>query len=475
MLQFHRFSLVLSIATASALAGHAHAGTWEFAPSMPAPKASSFAVNFNGAIYVIGGAPWMNGGDQDGSVYKFTGGAWTSAAPLTGMGPVLGQGGGVDSLNRIIVFGGLTTPDGDIAEGRAYEPVGGPYLTIPQVPVTIPPQNFGLAVDGQHRIYRLGGGCDDCLVNYGGCVRYDATTNSWQALAYLPYTRSSMAATYDGQGHIWGFGGYTSFGLPRIYDTIRYTIATNTWETLGSLFLPVQTSDARAALGADGRVYMIGGLAGAYTGIPTSTVYVLDPTSPDPVLTYAPPLNVARYDFAVALGNDNYLYVMGGVGASGALSSVERLYTAPCPTIGSQSSSQAVAVGQNVTLAATASGGAPLSYQWERNGAALVNGATGHGSTIAGATSLSLTITNFAAADAGTYTMTAANPCGTDTTGDIVLTVPMLGDLNHDHVVNASDLGILLGAWGTTNATADLNGDGSVDAQDLAILLGAWS
>jgi hypothetical protein len=48
-------------------------------------------------------------------------------------------------------------------------------------------------------------------------------------------------------------------------------------------------------------------------------------------------------------------------------------------------------------------------------------------------------------------------------------------DLNGDGVVNAQDLAILLGAWGTNNAAADINDDGTVNAQDLARLLSAWS
>jgi Dockerin type I domain len=47
-------------------------------------------------------------------------------------------------------------------------------------------------------------------------------------------------------------------------------------------------------------------------------------------------------------------------------------------------------------------------------------------------------------------------------------------DLNNDGVVNAGDLAILLGAWGTTSGPADINGDGIVNASDLSILLGAW-
>ncbi len=46
------------------------------------------------------------------------------------------------------------------------------------------------------------------------------------------------------------------------------------------------------------------------------------------------------------------------------------------------------------------------------------------------------------------------------------------GDLNHDNVVNAGDLAVMLGAWGTV--MGDLNGSGTTDAADMAILLGAW-
>lgn len=52
---------------------------------------------------------------------------------------------------------------------------------------------------------------------------------------------------------------------------------------------------------------------------------------------------------------------------------------------------------------------------------------------------------------------------------------PVIGDLDGDNVVNAVDLGLFLGAWGTADPAADLNGDGVVDAMDLAMLLGGWT
>jgi hypothetical protein len=55
-----------------------------------------------------------------------------------------------------------------------------------------------------------------------------------------------------------------------------------------------------------------------------------------------------------------------------------------------------------------------------------------------------------------------------DCTADIV------GDIDGDGLVNGTDLGLLLGAWGTGNAAADINDDGIVNATDLALLIGAW-
>ncbi len=48
-------------------------------------------------------------------------------------------------------------------------------------------------------------------------------------------------------------------------------------------------------------------------------------------------------------------------------------------------------------------------------------------------------------------------------------------DLNHDGAVNAGDLSILLGVWGSSGGVADLDGDGTVGSGDLAVLLAAWT
>ncbi|MFO0829604.1 MAG: hypothetical protein U0572_15805 [Phycisphaerales bacterium] len=50
---------------------------------------------------------------------------------------------------------------------------------------------------------------------------------------------------------------------------------------------------------------------------------------------------------------------------------------------------------------------------------------------------------------------------------------PCVGDLDGSGAVDAADLAVLLGSWGTAGA-ADLDASGTVDAADLGVLLGNW-
>jgi hypothetical protein len=75
-------------------------------------------------------------------------------------------------------------------------------------------------------------------------------------------------------------------------------------------------------------------------------------------------------------------------------------------------SSQTVSAGTRVTFTVTASGTAPLTYAWSKNG-----------SPIPGATQSSCTIASAQASDAGNYTATVSNSAGAATSGAAVLVV----------------------------------------------------
>src|SRR6185437_5122022 len=75
--------------------------------------------------------------------------------------------------------------------------------------------------------------------------------------------------------------------------------------------------------------------------------------------------------------------------------------------------SRTVTAGQTATFAVTASGTAPLSYQWKKNGA-----------SIGGATSASYTTPVTAIADSGSqFSVVVTNAAGTTTSNSAVLTV----------------------------------------------------
>ncbi len=83
------------------------------------------------------------------------------------------------------------------------------------------------------------------------------------------------------------------------------------------------------------------------------------------------------------------------------------------PSITSQPASQTITAGQTATFSVTASGTAPLSYQWQKNGAA-----------IGGATSASYTTPAETMADNGAqFSVVVTNSAGTATSNNAVLTV----------------------------------------------------
>src|SRR5258706_333446 len=83
------------------------------------------------------------------------------------------------------------------------------------------------------------------------------------------------------------------------------------------------------------------------------------------------------------------------------------------PTITTQPASQTVTAGQTATFAVVATGTAPLSYQWQKNGA-----------NIAGATAASYTTPATTATDSGsTFRVVVNNTAGTATSAAATLTV----------------------------------------------------
>ena len=116
---------------------------------------------------------------------------------------------------------------------------------------------------------------------------------------------------------------------------------------------------------------------------------------------------------------NGYVYVgsttiSGNAGDANTTTTVTLQYQLPCtgPSISIQPTGAAKTVGELVTFSVTASGTAPLSYQWYKND-----------NEISEATNTSYTISSVVISDAGVYHVVVSNSCGTATSTYVTLSV----------------------------------------------------
>ncbi len=425
-----RIGVLLFIAAQVGIA----AGQWQSAPGFASTRKYVNGLNFGGSLYAIGGTPWQNGGDQDGAVDSRTLSAatWSPRVALEGIGPIVHQGAAVDNLGRMIVFGGVVLGSTDPGTDSVYDPSSGPTTAIASRSSQAPSDNFAFCTDGDGLVYSLGGGKGASATtgnpNKTRVERYDAATNSWSVLASMITACANAAAAYDGQGRILVFGGINSNASARLSNVAAYDIATNAWSDTTVPDLPVALSHARALLGSDGRVYVIGGVTGPLAGgTIVNTVYKLNVAAN--TWETGPSLATARREFGAARGDDDYIYVFGGETPSGDTSTSEKLYTPPCPTFDRGPRSVNAWAGIPVGLSVQATGAAPITYQWRKDGIALTDGPTGGGSTISGANTNHLVISGPSSADEGSYDIVASNACGASISPSATLLVRSLPTL----------------------------------------------
>ncbi|MCX5697980.1 MAG: immunoglobulin domain-containing protein, partial [Candidatus Omnitrophica bacterium] len=104
--------------------------------------------------------------------------------------------------------------------------------------------------------------------------------------------------------------------------------------------------------------------------------------------------------------------------AGSAVSVLASLTVSQPSAITTQPSSQTVILGKNVTFSISASGTAPLIYQWKKGSSSLTNGGR-----VSGTNTAILTIATVAATDAGSYSCLVTNSAGKATSVGATLTV----------------------------------------------------
>jgi N-acetylneuraminic acid mutarotase len=159
---------------------------------------------------------------------------------------------------------------------------------------------------------------------------YDAVSNTWKTVAPMHHARQLHAATFGPDGKLYVFGGFAGVGMymesPSAPDDSAknaaekqswtsslasvecYDPATDTWTEKAPMPQPRQAMGT--ALGADGRIYVVGGSQSFRGAVPLDTVDIYDPRtdtwSPGPKLHYA------RRGHAVVATPQGRIYAIGG-------------------------------------------------------------------------------------------------------------------------------------------------------------------
>jgi hypothetical protein len=150
------------------------------------------------------------------------------------------------------------------------------------------------------------------------------------------------------------------------------------------------------------------------TDVENDTLTITSVQSPTPnggTVTFLGP-NITHVAMIGFTGPDTFTYTISDGNGGTATGSVTVFVGADPPSITVQPVSQTVPAATNATFTVTASGSAPLTYQWYKNGV-----------LIPGATNTTYTITTANLADQASYTVVVTNFLGTATSDPATLTV----------------------------------------------------
>jgi len=119
-----------------------------------------------------------------------------------------------------------------------------------------------------------------------------------------------------------------------------------------------------------------------------------------------------------SLASNLVLRADDGVGHTGLSNPFQVVSPSQVPVITAQPVNVAARQGTTVTFNVTAAGAPPLSYQWQKAGVSLVDGGK-----ISGAATPSLTISNVANKDAGSYSVLVTNNYGSTLSSNATLVI----------------------------------------------------
>src|ERR1035441_1422839 len=278
--------------------------TWFPGPPLDAPiSGAATTVISGGNNLLIGGDSYYYPFSSPQSLAA-TNLYWTYLPQMSG---VRIAPGAVANGDIITVYGGS---DGTSSTSTVigYSLSGDSPLTLASMSVAR--SDLGYAPDRSGNASAIGG-LDAPGQPLSSAERYSQDSSTWAAIASLPAARYHFPAVFDGTNHIYIFGGWTNAAPgAETVAVLRYTVSANGWTARASM--PVATAGGAAALGADGKIYVAGGVSG---GVTTDLVQIYDPAANSWLISTPLPEGLS----AAAMGVDSLgrLIVMGGMDTNG--------------------------------------------------------------------------------------------------------------------------------------------------------------
>lgn len=279
----------------------------------PLPSVSSYTVAAPGSSYwlyaITGGGGTVA---EPPLVYGYNGAGWSLvASPISNL-PGYGGGFAMTSGARgLHLLGGYSAGGGDpMKTHQIFNEAANAWSLAPQMLTGRAGHAVVTGNDG--RIFAMGGVLQDFKF-LASVEAFDPLTKTWTTLQAMNVPRSSLAAVTAPDGRIWAIGGT---GSKDGYTTQLFEVeifdptagSAGDWSFGPPLQGPL--SNLAAAVGPDGRIYVMGGLD--FNGVAKNTLFSLNPSNPSPVWHPEEPMATAQSYFGAATGPDGLIYAIGG-------------------------------------------------------------------------------------------------------------------------------------------------------------------
>jgi len=235
---------------------------WTAKMAMPeTTRGAAVAKGLDGIIYVISG--WnVTGYTNTVQAYNTTSNTWSTKTAIPTAAWIAGAATGNDG--KIYVFGGESPGAFYSNKTQIYDSSTDTWVNGTDMPTAR--SLLGVAKGPDGLIYAMGG--------YNGSAlsvveAYDPSTDTWTEKAPMPSPKLEFGLVLGPDKKIYAIGGGTSYGnnIGPFFNTVEiYDSKTDMWTIPGwsESTMPTERKELGAALGNNGRIYVIGGANGVY-------------------------------------------------------------------------------------------------------------------------------------------------------------------------------------------------------------------